>query len=346
MRFINAILNCIGTEFIGLPGCGTDQPDSALYLQDIPGIGQVLAAKVVSADDKTAAALFTKVYREGIIKVSRDFFSIAARKNWQLRTELDAEVVGKVDNRLTSPFTVTPPGAVGILLERCDSLHSAMIIEYVRVWATVGASVTITITDGTEVTPYTVTLEEGANIIRVDYMAKTDVVRISSDFVDATIRDTWNCSCNLRNCSCSACSMVSTNCHFSVKGQENLDGLAWVDSTTLNGFQVSVTCVADVSYVICRYKYDLAEAFRHAMAIQFFHELLQSRRGNPYASQESKDLAREQLVILNGGRDDDGGFIKGEYHKALNDAVTTVEPQLKTFGIFENTRHRVVTSLP
>lgn len=357
MRYLNAVLNCVGTNFIGLPGCTDPLPDSALYLYHVPGIGQVLAAKVVSDDDVTAAALFRKVYREGIIRVTRDFFALAAKKNWQLRSQLDSEVVGTFQP-VGETITLADPAKISVLIERCDSYASGLLIDFVRVYAENAGTIVITIDDGGTITTQSWTVAVGSNTLMIDYLATSDIVRISTGLVDTdeedevetvVIRDSVNCGCRTGavSCGCNHCYHMSPSCHFSIKGQESADGTTWTDSETLNGFQISVECVADISYVICKFRYELAEAFRLAMAIGFFHELLQSRRGNPWADNASKDLAREQLLILSGGQDpEDGRFVKGEYQNALNDALNMVNHQLGSFGIMECTRARLVTSLP
>lgn len=355
MRYINALLNCIGTDFIGTPACTTPTPDSGLHLHHLPGIGQILAAKVVSADDVQASELFTKVYREGIIKAVSDLWSLASKKGWQLRTQLDSEVIGVFNEEET--ISLSDPEKISIVVERCDSLASGIMIDFIRIWAENAGTIDIIVEDGDTTVTHSFAVVPGANRLNIDYLATTDFVRISTDLQDTNeedeiesviIRDSATCSVNddLTCDECEPCSKTSANCQFSVNGQHSDNGTDWIDSDTLNGFQVSVTCVADISYIVCKFRYELALAFRYAMAIMFFHELLQSRRGNPWASNESKDLAREQLLILEGGRTDDGNYIKGEYMKALNDAINTIEPHLDTFGVIECIKARVVTSLP
>lgn len=302
-------------NYIGVRGCSTTTPGSGVYINDLPGVRTLLAARIVDEEIVTGQALLQRCVERGYKLAINDLISALAVEDYILLPERALETTGKRVNRKliagkTFRFDVCGEGT---------SEYEIIYWDKLRCFASADGQINIVITQGTEVKTVTVTVLEGEGT----YSVATEIDRSAKIEITADIDlDYYGGGCD--------CFCIGSAPFW-----------AWVSLR------------ADLETFACRYRHTLTNVFLYRAGIEFASEMLHSPRVNE-ETRAAKEKAAQMLLELKGGTDPQfasAGMkvaVQGLYPKALENAVQGLKTEIhrNKVNIFNCERSKIYYVTP
>lgn len=319
--------NCFPNNFIPLKGdCATyTEPNSGLYINDLPGLSFKLLAQLSNEEQQTASALYQVSHAEGLRRFFRDF-TMGMAGEFNYKNVLGSNRHGRLASTFDSAGTIN----VGKEIEKtnCWDRFQCTYIEYIEFNADQAyTDFDFTLVDGCVTTVFTQDLACGINRIRIDYEVTSDKAQLYYDSTLVLLPDNLQCWDTQSNCGCGGvCAIGGGYSGYSVKDITEDTGTI-TPSNIENGLVVTASTRCSTHELPCIFKLEAAQVVRRAIAIDIMERALLSDR-NTTLIRNKKETLGEALVRLNGGVSEVTGFRhKGEYHKDMASLIT----QAKTF---------------
>jgi hypothetical protein len=261
------------------------QPESGLFLNDLPGVSLKVAAAVANPEQHTGVQLMRQCLALSARRVFQDF-SYRMAGYFDFNAVVEARKVNVFNN------TVLPAVAAdrGLVLKRWRSEAARIFIADVYVKAGVNGAATINIIDGSNTTAYNVTLIAGQSIVvPVNYRAESEEVRIVMDNTGVPVY------------SCDMASLRDPGC-FSCGGARNAKGLfvaGWDGTQEVQrcygiGAFAQIQCQEEI--IICSLLRRMHFIMWYAAGIEFMRQRMESNRLNEivlFTQERAKELLEQ-----------------------------------------------------
>jgi hypothetical protein len=207
-------------------------PESKLYLNDLPGMSLKSAAQIAPEQWQTGAE-FLKQSTKMAVQMVFDEFAQELQPYFDFGNIIETREVKTYSTKLNAMSA----NYRGIVVKRWRSEAARLFVEEVYIKVNQGGETTLRIVDGSTTTDTTVTLVEGENTIRVDYKAESEQIKI---LFDQTNFETFDCAYRKQD-GCSTCS-GSAGKGIYITGW---DGLKEVSNCYGVGTRVHAMCYED-----------------------------------------------------------------------------------------------------
>jgi len=290
-------MKCYEGNFIGVRGyCGSVEPESGLYINDLPGISIKRAA---GATEEAYSKGVDFMYAQEAIAFDLTIqdFKQALMRDFTLNSVID-ETFFKMKTK-----TMNFENRSGVLtIYKCiNDPFAALRINYVEVYSEFSVTgFIVTINDGITQTEKTFNLVPGLNRLFLHYTSQSDQITVSHP--EESLHYTREC---FYRCECST---------ISVNNQSSFN------------YQASLVC--DLDILGCMFRNELKYAMWYRQGILIVENYQSSDRINPSIFAAKMDSAN-LLLKWWGGMDPKTGFeIKGEYWRHLNSAAQQIKKVL------------------
>lgn len=171
-------------------------PESDLFINDMPGISLKLASKITSEEYQTGAELLRKKIILATKMVFDDF-----KREISPYFDFDAIPETREINNFSSTIIPMAPLERGLILKRWRSELAQIYVENVYIKANTSGANTLKIIDGPNTISFPVTLVAGETLeVFTNYKAESEQIKI---VMDDTLFDVYSCNVNdfgLLNC--------------------------------------------------------------------------------------------------------------------------------------------------
>lgn len=285
------------TGYIGIPGCGSDTPESGLWITDHPGFPLALFDKIADSDKQTWKALWDALVKRAINRLVSDS-TAAFAKRYRLKAVTD-NVRLPVDVNAATNQTAQAAEYRGIEVE-LDFYNSAwaysslQVIHFqeVKCYAKTAVNgVVFKIRDllnGIDLETKTVNLSAGWNTIWTNKHFASyhlfigyDATNVES--VELLPDDVSSCDCCFT--SCDGC------CDSRIRGSV-LGGSTGKNTYGVSGV-VSVNCSFET--VLCSNKYLFRNALWYCLAYEALRERMFTERLNKFTTVD-RAIAKEEML--------------------------------------------------
>ena len=303
-------------DYIGLKGCGNEQPDSGLFINELYGVQFESIQKIADSEQKTFAGVWADVQKRGVNKLS------TAVTNWfrtkyQIKTISESFDLGKkIEN--TTLAGANEYRGFAIELQPENAFNSNLANTYVQtlqLYLSAPANTTVKIFDldlGSELFSVGVTGVAGWNLIKVNqnfsanrifcgYLA-TVIASVKLDISEQLSND-FGCFCN-----------DYFNCEARVRG--GILESPFTDyeaSYNTHGFTGVFGARCTYNNIVCNNK----DVFKLALWYLFGHELMCERIYTPRLNRFTTiDLEKAKQL-----RDE----FKNEFERELSNAIQGIK---------------------
>lgn len=299
MDCIQEIL-CWDRTIIGIKdfdGCAN--PESNLFLNELPGITLKSASKITSEEYQSGQNLMKHSIEMAVKQVYDEF-------KQQLQTYFDVNSIVEAKQLDYFGTNIIPAAALdrGLIIKRWRSELAHIYIHEVYIMAVQGGAITINIIDGCETVPFTAAVIAGClTKVRINYKANSEEVKI---LFDQTAFDVFDCSIN-NSVGCDARCGSWTSKGLFINGW---NGTAEQNKCFGVGVYASVKCYFE--NVWCALLDQLYFVIWYKAGIIFLQELLYSDRINAitlFTKQRAEVLQEEFQSIYS-----------AKYQTAINNA--------------------------
>lgn len=277
---------CKKRTIIGIKGFdGCNEPESGLFINDIPGITLKNASAVVSEEHKSGLALLQNITTRAVQLVFEEFYAQATSK-FQFNQVAETRELHNWDGTTLAPTS----SERGLVVKRWRSELAQIVVEGLWVKVKQSGSYEIKIYDGPNTKSVVVVLIADQEVyVRVDYVAKYEEIKILMS--NATL-NVYSGPLNRTNYGCSTC-----------QGNWNGTGLylaGWDGSKEDSnyygiGVLASVRCFEE--NILCGLLKRMSFLFWYKAGIMYYEELLASNRLNPITIY-TKEKAQENIDNL------------------------------------------------
>jgi hypothetical protein len=336
-------LDCIGTNYIGIRGdCDNTEPTSGLYINDLPGMSLKLASSLADEQQVTGVQMIRQFEQQALRMVWSDIRSKLS-KTIIIQRVTDMFVTGYFD--YDTPVYLAPVAAeVGLQLKKLDyDPYTNIRINYVEVRANTTASgLTLKITEGANVTPFTFDIQAGIPTrVYTNYAASGGEVRIT---VDATALELEDISIGGGN---STACVDSCRCRFGDCAEVwGWDGTQ--ETSQGYGLVANISCECSQEQFLCAYSDMIAPAVQMKLAILIMLERIASNRIN-YIVQNGKESAEQMLLAWQGGINLHSGIeTPSEYFRIVSQISDSIKNSLthQNSACISCGKIRAIESLP
>lgn len=279
------------------------EPESGLFINDIPGITLKSAAGIANEEQKTGYDLLKGIIYRATLLTFNDFLG-------QISSQFSYNAVAEIRKIKYFDDSVLPVSNTdrGLVLKRWRSEMAQIFVQEVYIKSALGGTATIKIIDGLEIKTYTTTLVANEEkTVRVDYMAESEQIKIlcnnaNLEVYSGAIERSWT--------GCNSCG--GTNQGFYMTGW---NGSAEEAKYFGIGVFASVRC--NEENIICQLLNRMNFIIWYKAGAMYYDELLSSNRLNSITLY-SKEKAIENKTEL-----------EEKYQKAYSDFVPTIKELLK-----------------
>lgn len=283
------------------------EPESGLFINDIPGITLKSASAIANEEQKTGYELLKGIIYRATLLTFNDFLS-------QISSQFSYNAVAEIRkiNYFDGSVLPTSNNERGLVLKRWRSEMAQIYVQELYIKSATSGPVTIKIVDGSETKTFTTTLEADIEkTLRVDYMAESEQIKILCDnssvqMYSGQINKAWT-GCN--SCGGSAQGFYMTGWNGNSE-EAKYFGI---------GVFASVRC--NEENIVCQLLNRMNFIIWYKAGAMYYEELLATNRLNSITI-FSKDRAVENKEML-----------EEKYNKAYADFVPTIKQLLnKTKG--------------
>ena len=295
-------------DYIGLRGCGSSEPESGLFINELYGVQFESIQKIANSEQKTFQGVWDDVQIRSIHKLSTAVTNYF-RSKYQIKKIADTFNLGKI---LETTTTSQANELRGFYIEtENNSNFTNIYVQSLTLYLAAPANTTIKIYDtqtGTELYTKSVTGVAGWNDIKVNKTFRAENVFIGYNSttitstnmkIDEIVRGTFECFCNdWFGCQAKVRGGTLVSPFKDVEEEDNTFGLSGV---------FGVRCSYD--NLVC----DNKDIFKVALWYLLGHELMNERIYTPRLNKFTTiDLDKAKSL-----RDE----FKNEYEKELSNAI-------------------------
>ena len=299
-------------DYIGLRGCGTSEPESGLFINELYGVQFESIQKIADSEQKTFQGVWDDVQVRGIHKMSTAVTNYF-RSKYQIKKVSDTFNLGKI---LESTTTAPSAEYRGFFIEtQYNSNFTNIYVQSVNLYLASPANTTLKIFDtltGEELYTTSITGVAGWNLVKINKTFRAENIFVGYDAtaitstnmkIDEIVRGEFECFCN-----------DWFNCEAKVRGGSLVSPYTDVEEVN-NTYGLSSVFGVRCSYdnLVC----DNKDVFKVALWYLLGHELMNERIYTPRLNRFTTiDLDKAKAL-----RDE----FKNEYEKELMNAIQGIK---------------------
>lgn len=303
-------MSCL-LDYIGIYGCGSSDPESGLFVNELPGISLTSIDKIANSEQETYAGVWGDVQKRALRKLNADVVALFG-KRYRIKTITDAVQLPRVVDTatVTTPavqmrgFTVELNEATReYLASGLQVIHVQLLEAYFNGAASDLEFKVIDLDTGLTLDTFTKTVAVGWNTIALnkDYAASRVFIGYDATAVNSVqleLPSQYDCTCYI----------ISDWGYDCCQG--NIRGAVYDEATQevtngRNSFGVRAILGVQCRYdgVVCNNKVVFANALWYLMGAELMTERIYSDRLNRYTTvdrnraMELRNEFREQYVI-------------------------------------------------
>lgn len=298
-------MNCL-KDYIGVRNCGQDNPESGLFINDLPGISLKVLDNIANDEQVTFLNVWNAVQARATQRINTAVTNYFG-KRYRIKKLAQTTVLPKVyDANEVTPAEDEYRGFAVSIAEECFTSNLQVIhIQELSLYLLEASEVTFKVYDitkgiFTEIWTKTVELEAGWNKIVVNenfYESETIFVGYNAEEIDSVELklDTSE------DCDCYGVCFCSPNCGMEIRGAVFGQGIVYPNNTFGLAGVVSVKCMYES--LVCNNKSLFATALWYLLGAEIMNERMYSDRLNRYTTidlSKAKDLRTEfENIFIN-----------------------------------------------
>lgn len=311
-------MNCLW-DYIGIKGCGTQTPQSGMFINQLPGLTLERIDKIAEKEQINFVGVWNDVRTRAWIRLEKDL-RLQLRTKYKLSSIKSYEVAKPVIDTNT-------------LIDAAEKYRGVVIDLGIRpgTFLTISIdSISITLTANVETLPIkffdadgnlldTITFSNavaGKNIISVNRKYFTTRLFIA---IDATQINLYSASFPaevLSSCYDVICNACGESCDPSIYGAEaDLTAPGNLTNSGVLGFDVNYSIVCDYSSIVCSNKTEFTDVWMFCLGVELMLENIYSTRLTRFTT-----VDKESSVELK-------DYYTAEYEDALEEAVKVLSVQ-------------------
>lgn len=294
------IAECL-RDYIGLPDCGSTEPESGLYLTDQPGISLVSLDKVADSQKQTYKAVWEAIQTRSINRINSDVISAFA-KRYHLKRLTESVKIREVISAANDTPALAEYRGINIELAIIGDTNygrsglQVVHVQYIRFYSQANINnVTFIVFDIDTLRSLenlTVDLVAGWNTIATNknYLTYNVFIGYDSTLIDSvelliTDDDSGCCECG-----------DTYGCGAKIQGAI-YDANTQALTTGTNTFGLAGTYAVQCSYetIICNNKHLFKNAFFNCLAYELMRERVYTERINAFTT-VNRDIAKNEMM--------------------------------------------------
>lgn len=297
-------------NFIGLKGCGSEEPESGIYVNSLPGISTLLASKIADNEQITWAGLWSDVQDRAIKKFTTSVIkAFKTQKAQRIKSVAQMVDLGRGfsnANPLAAfaqyrGFTVeiTFPAGVTVNYSLASSLQ-VIYFQEVSLYSTEVKTVTFKVFDldtSEELDSFTESIVVGWNRIRLAKSYDAYRIFVGYDATDFISSSTVIPSLAYASCQeCGSCVYGYGECDSTVSGALTVDlsdPTEYTKGSDTYGLSAVFSIQCRYDWLICGNKDMFTVALQNLLGAELLSHLIYTTRINAFTQPTQKEAARE-----------------------------------------------------